>query len=42
MELGSIDLSFEPWSTPEEFARFLEADREEFRKVTTEANIELQ
>ena len=38
-----IDRALEPiGDSPEEFARFLEADREEFRKVTTEANIELQ
>jgi tripartite-type tricarboxylate transporter receptor subunit TctC len=38
-----IDRALEPiGDSPEEFARFLEADREEFRKVTTEAKIELQ
>ena len=38
-----IDRALEPiGDSPEEFARFLEADREEFRKVTTEARIEPQ
>lgn len=29
MELGGVDLSFEPWCTPEEFARFLENNDDE-------------
>jgi len=38
-----IDRALEPiGDSPEEFARFLEADREEFRKVTAEAKIEPQ
>lgn len=38
-----IDRALEPiGDSPEDFARFLEADREEFRKVTAEAKIEPQ
>lgn len=38
-----IDRALEPiGDSPEEFARFLEADRAEFRKVATEAKIEPQ
>lgn len=38
-----IDRALEPiGDSPEEFARFLEADREEFSKVTAEAKIERQ